>query len=180
MDKIILISGKAQHGKDTFAELLKNKLQQQGYLIIVDRYAKYIKGYLKDYYGWDGMSKDENVREKLQWIGTERIKEDLNYKCFHAKRLSEDFQIVQDDFDYFLVPDTRFTDEIYIMKAMFPKEVITVRVERNNITGGLTDEQLKHKSETALDSFKFDWIIKNNGSLEDLEREVNIFIKHNL
>lgn len=178
MNKIILISGKAQHGKNVFADLLKNELENNGYEIVVDAFAKYIKGYLKDYYEWDGLNKNEFVRSKLQWLGTERIKEDLNYKCFHVKRLCEDFQIVQDDFNYFLVPDTRFEDEIYIMKAMFPSKVITVRIERDGFTGGLTEEQLKHKSEIALDDFKFDWIVDNNGTLEDLKKEVELFIGH--
>jgi len=180
MDKIILISGKAQHGKNAFADFLKNELENKGYKIVVDAFAKYIKGYLKDYYEWDGLNKNEFVRSKLQWLGTERIKEDLNYKSFHAKRLTTDFQIVEDDFEYFLVPDTRFPDEIYTFKAMFPDKVITVRVERDRFSGGLTEEQLKHKSETALDEFKFDWVVKNNGSLENLQKEVSIFIKHNL
>ena len=180
MKKIILISGKAQHGKDTFAELLERELHQKGYSIVVDRFAKYIKGYLRDYYKWDGVTKDEQIRQKLQTLGTERIKENLNYKSFHAKRLTVDFQIVQDDFDYFLVPDTRFPDEIYTFKAMFPNEVVTLRIERDGFTGGLTEEQLQHKSEIGLDDFKFDWLIKNNGTLEDLKNEVNIFIKHNL
>lgn len=180
MEKVILISGKAQNGKDTFAELLKNTLEQKGNLVVVDRFAKYIKGYLTDYYKWDGVTKSEAVRYKLQQLGTEIIKEKLNYKYFHSQRLAQDFQIVENDFDYFLVADTRFPDEIYLMKSMFPNEVITVRVQRDGITGGLTNEQLQHKSETSLDNFKFDWNVKNNGTLEDLQREVNIFIEHKL
>jgi phosphomevalonate kinase len=178
MKKIILISAKAQHGKDTFAELLKNKLESKGNKIVVDHFAKYIKNFLKNYYKWDGVTKDEFTRSKLQILGTERIKEDLNYKCFHAKRLTEDFQIVQDDFDYFLVPDTRFPDEIYLFKAMFPEQVTTVRIYRDGVIGELTKEQLKHKSEIALDEFSFDWIVNNNGTLEDLEKEVELFIQY--
>lgn len=180
MEKVILVSGKARHGKDTFAELLKDTLEQKGNLVVVDRFAKYIKGYLTSYYKWDGVTKSEAVRYKLQQLGTEIIKEKLNYKYFHSQRLAQDFQIVENDFDYFLVADTRFPDEIYLMKSMFPNEVITVRVQRDGVTGGLTNEQLLHKSETALDHFKFDWNIKNNGTLEDLQREVNIFIEHKL
>jgi len=180
MREIILISGKAQHGKNAFADLLENELENNGYKIVVDAFAKYIKGYLKDYYEWDGLNKNEFVRSKLQWLGTERIKEDLNYKCFHAKRLSEDFNIIQDDFDYFIVPDTRFEDEIFIMKSMFPNKVISVRIERDGFTGGLTEEQLRHKSETGLDNFKFDVVIKNNGTLEDLKNEVKNFVKYSL
>lgn len=178
MKKVILISAKAQHGKDTFARLLKQQLENQGYKIVVDRFAKYIKGYLRDYYGWDGVTKGEFERTFLQNKGTEDIKGKKNYKCFHAKRLSEDFDIFQDDFDYFLVPDTRFEDEIYIMKAMFSNQIITVRIQRDGVTGGLNNEQLQHQSEIDLDNFRFDYKIKNNGTLEELKEKVSIFTKH--
>lgn len=156
MKKIILISGKANHGKDALAEYLKEQLENQGSKVAVDRFAKYIKSYLKSYYGWNGVDKDEFIRTKLQQLGTERIKDELNYKSFHAKRLAEDFQIVSEDFDYFLVPDTRFRDEIYTMKAMFPDDCIAIRVNRYDFKSPLTEEQLKHRSECDLDKFKFD------------------------
>ena len=164
MKKIILISGKAESGKDTLATYLKEKLEANGEKVVIDRFAKYIKGYLKDYYSWDGVTKDQFIRTKLQQLGTDIIKEKLNYKSFHAKRLTEDFQIVSDDFDYFLVPDTRFRDEIHTFKAMFPDECITVRINRYDYKSKLTDEQLKHKSECDLDKFNFDYTIHTRKS----------------
>lgn len=164
MKKIILISGKAESGKDTLATYLKEKLEANGETVVIDRFAKYIKGYLKDYYSWDGVTKDQFIRTRLQQLGTDIIKEKLNYKSFHAKRLAEDFQIVSDDFDYFLVPDTRFRDEVHILKAMFPDECITVRINRYDYKSKLTDEQLKHKSECDLDKFNFDYTIHTRKS----------------
>lgn len=164
MKKIILISGKAEHGKDTLAEYLKGKLEDQGNKVAIDRFAKYIKGFLKDYYGWDGVTKNEFIREKLQQLGTEEIKENLNMKCFHAKRLCEDFQIVSKDFDVFIVPDTRFRDEVNYFKAMFPDECITVRVNRYDFESKLTKDQLKHRSECDLDGFNFDYKIHTRKS----------------
>lgn len=177
MDKIILISGKARSGKDYCAKLLKDKLETEGFKVIIDRFAKYIKSYLKDYYGWNGV-KDEEYRHKLQWLGTERIKQDLNFKSFHAKRLSEDFQIFEDEFDYFIVPDTRFPDEIYTMLSAFGKDkVITIRINRidKDVTKDL-GELSKHSSEVALDDFKFDYMITNNGD-ESFERAVDDLIE---
>lgn len=164
MKKIILISAKAEHGKDTLAAYIKEKLEDKGEKVVIDRFAKYIKSYLKDYYGLDTTTKDEFTREKLQYLGTEKIKEQLNYKCFHALRLSQDFQIVSDDFDYFIVPDARFRDEFNYMKAMFPNECITVRVIRHDFKSSLTEEQLKHKSECDLDNAKFDYVIHTRKS----------------
>lgn len=164
MKKIILISGKSESGKDTLALYLKEQLENKGQRVAVDRFAKFIKGYLKDYYGWDGISKDKHWREKIQLLGTDKIKEQLNYKSFHARRLAEDFQIVTDDFDYMIVSDTRFRDEIHTMKAMFPDECISVRVNRYDHKNKLTEEQRKHKSECDLDNFKFDYVIHTRKS----------------
>lgn len=169
MNKIILISGKATNGKDALGEHLKRKLEEQGEVVVIDRFAKYIKSYLKDYYGWDGIIKDDKVRSRLQALGTDIIKERLNYKSFHAKRLAEDIQINSDYIDTFIIADTRFRDEIYMMKAMFPDETITVRVNRHNHKSNLTDEQLKHKSECDLDDFNFDYVVDTyNNTLEEL------------
>jgi len=164
MKKIILLSGKAEAGKNTLADYLKERLEAKGNKVIIDAFAKYIKGYLKDYYGWDGTSKDKQWREKIQLLGTDKIKEQLNYKSFHARRLAEDFQIVADDFDYMIVSDTRFQDEVHTMKAMFPNECISVRINRYDHQNRLTEEQRKHRSECDLDNFKFDYVIHTRKS----------------
>lgn len=180
MKKIILISGKARSGKDCGGSYIASKLRDKGYKVVEDRFAKYIKGYLKDYYykDWNGETKTDEIREKLQKLGTEKIKEELNYKSFHAKRLSEDFQIVSDDFDYFIVTDTRFPDEIYTLKAMFGDAVVkTLRIERQkDFTGGLTNEHLLHKSEIVLDNFVFENVIYNIGTLEEYYNKLDKYI----
>lgn len=180
MKKILLISGKARSGKDCSGSYISNKLEEKGFNVVEDKFAKYIKGYLKDYYykDWDGETKTDKIREKLQQLGTEKIKERLNYKSFHAKRISEDFQIVADDFDYFIVTDTRFPDEIYTLKAMFGDSVVkTLRIERQkDFTSGLTNEHLLHKSEIALDDFVFENVIYNIGSLEELYSKLDKYI----
>lgn len=184
MKNIILISGKARSGKNTCGDYIATTLKYKGYKVVEDMFAKYIKGYLKDYYykDWDGETKTDEIREKLQQLGTERIKEELNYKSFHARRLAEDFQIVQKDFDYFIVTDTRFPDEIHTMKAMFGDDIVkTLRIERNSdFTGGLTKEHLQHKSETALDNFDFDSYIHNFWGLNELYANLDDYIKYAL
>ncbi|WP_207720502.1 hypothetical protein [Clostridium beijerinckii] len=43
-----MISAKAQHGKDTFANMLKDRLEAKGNKIVIDHFAKYIKICLKN------------------------------------------------------------------------------------------------------------------------------------
>ena len=177
MKKIILISAKAHSGKDYCADYIAEQLKAKGYTVVRDMFAKYIKGYLRDYYGWDGITKDDFYRDTLQQMGTEDIKEDLNYKCFHAKRLCEDFNIVEKHFDFFIVSDTRFKDEIYIMKAMFPDKVLTIRINRIDIdVKEDLGELSQHKSELDLDDFDFDINIENDGT-DYIKSELNLIIK---
>lgn len=160
MKNIILISGHARNGKDTLAKYLKQRLEIKGNKVLVDHLAKYIKGYCYQN-GWDGI-KDKYWRSKLQVLGTDIIKEELNMKNFHAKRLAEDFEILDKAFgiDYFLVPDVRFRDELYYLKSAFPDNVITVKTVRlGNFDDNLTEEQKKHKSETDLNDVKMDYTI---------------------
>lgn len=163
--KIILISGKAESGKTTCSKHIKEQLENQGKKVLIARFARYLKMYIQDVYDWDGVTKDEFIRTKLQQLGTDIIKEKLNYKSFHAKRLAEDMEIYKElAVDVVIIDDTRFRDEVHILKAMFPDECITVRINRYDYKSKLTDEQLKHKSECDLDKFNFDYTIHTRKS----------------
>ena len=163
--KIILISGKAESGKTTCSKYIKEQLENQGKKVLIARFARYLKMYIQDVYDWDGVTKDEFIRTKLQQLGTDIIKEKLNYKSFHAKRLAEDMEIYKElAVDVVIIDDTRFRDEVHILKAMFPDECITVGINRYDYKSKLTDEQLKHKSECDLDKFNFDYTIHTRKS----------------
>lgn len=173
MKKIILFSGKAENGKTTAAEILKKKLEVLGEKVVITRNAYYLKDLAKKYCGWDGI-KDEKGRKLLQNLGTDIIRQKLNKPNFHVGRICEDIEICQNYVDYILIDDTRFKNEIYYPKAMFGDKVITINVKRTdpNFKSTLTDEQLKHPSETALDDFnEFDYIIEAK-NLEDLDRAI--------
>ena len=162
MKKIILFSGKAEHGKTTAAELLKNILEAEGQSVVITRYAYYLKDLAKRYCNWDGQ-KDEAGRRLLQVLGTDIIRQKLNKPNFHVGRICEDIEICQDCVDYVLIDDTRFENEIYYPKAMFGDKVVAIRVIRTtpDFHSHLSEEQLNHRSETALDSFKgFDFVIE--------------------
>ena len=162
MKKIILFSGKAEHGKTTAAKLLKNILEAEGQSVVITRYAYYLKDLAKRYCNWDGQ-KDEAGRRLLQVLGTDIIRQKLNKPNFHVGRICEDIEICQDCVDYVLIDDTRFENEIYYPKAMFGDKVVAIRVIRTtpDFHSHLSEEQLNHRSETALDSFKgFDFVIE--------------------
>ena len=159
MRKMILFSGKAEHGKTTASEILKKQLEELGYKVVITRYAYYLKDLATRYCGWNGQ-KDNGGRELLQQLGTNIIRQKLNKPNFHVGRICEDIEICQDYIDYVIIDDARFPNEIYYPKAMFGDKVVSVRVNRKNHKSSLTSEQQKHISEIALDDFNFDFKIE--------------------
>ena len=173
MRQIICISGKGEAGKDTSALMLKARLEAVGDKVLVLHYADLLKFYCKNYFGWNG-DKDFIGRTLLQRIGTDIVRsKDPDY---WVKEVSNFIVMFKDEFDYFIIPDCRFPNEFeYLSNQGF--KVISVRIERPQHENKLTEEQRKHRSEVSLDHYFHDYIIMNNGSLEELEEKVYKFIK---
>lgn len=171
--KVILFSAKSQHGKDFAANIFKKQLEANGKKVLITHYADLLKYICKTFFGWDG-NKDENGRTLLQHVGTDIIrKEKPNY---WVDFISDFLTIFHDEWDYVLIPDTRFPNEISCLKHNRILDVITIRINRPDFKSNLTEEQLKHKSETSLDNYEFDYYIENT-TLEDVERQVLSIIK---
>lgn len=173
MKKIFLISGKAQAGKDTTANFLKEKLDGRTLIIHNADYLKYIA---KQYLGWDG-NKDDTGRTLLQYLGTDLVRGKQNKPTFWVEKTCDLIEILKDDFDYFCVPDTRFKNEIYLPKSKFLDDVITIRVNRLKFDNGLTKEQKSHVSETDLDNFHHDYSVYSESGVDKLEKEVDCLIE---
>lgn len=178
MKKIILVSGKAGHGKDTTAQVIKELLEEKGEKVAITHYAKHMKDMLYEFYNWDGI-KDEWARNKLQWMGTEKIRQGMNMPEFHVKRTCENIDVIQEDFDYFIIADCRFPNEISFVDEYFGEDkVYAIRVQRLNYQSTLTEEAQKHLSETALDDFN-DWdykIVVLQDGLENLKNQCRVVI----
>jgi len=172
MKNIFLISGEAQHGKDSVAAFLRMKLPGNTLILHNADYLKYIA---REYMGWDG-NKDEEGRTLLQQLGTEKVRWGLKKPLFWTERVCDVIELMQDDYDYFCVPDTRYLNEIYYPMARFPNRIFTIRVYRLNFDNGLTPEQKSHISERELVSFKHDFEIFSETGLDNLAKEVDAFI----
>jgi hypothetical protein len=160
--KIIAISGKAQHGKDTFADALKEELISRGHRVLVTHYADLLKYICKTFFNWDGQ-KDEKGRKILQYVGTDVVRKQCpDYWVTFTISI---IQMFSENWDYVLIPDTRFPNEVDMLKQHFDN-VEHIRVVRPNFVSTLTEEQKNHPSEVALDNTKPDrWFI-NNSSIE--------------
>lgn len=166
--KIYLIAGKARNGKDTLAGFLKNYLTLSGRKVCNIELMRTLKGYVRDYFDWDG-KEETKPREFLQTFGTDIIREKLNMPFFHIDRLSEDIKILSFYFDTFIVDDVRFPLEIEEIRSRFD-DVKVIHISKDNFENYLTEKEKQHITETALDFYNnYDYVVKNNGSLEELE-----------
>ena len=168
--KVICISGKAQHGKDTAALFLKEELELGENRVLIAHYGDLVKYVCKSYFDWDGR-KNEAGRELLQYVGTDIVRaEDPDY---WVSFISDMLTFFYDAWDYVLIADCRFPNEIeHLIKLGF--DVTHMRIIRDNYVSNMPDEQQCHASETALDDYLPDIYIHNDGYLADFYGNLRI------
>lgn len=171
--RILAISGKARHGKDTFAEYVKERLEQDGHSVLITHYADLLKYICCKFFGWDG-KKDDEGRVLLQKIGTDVVR--VQKPNFWVNFLIDILDMFPNEWEYVLIPDCRFPNEI-IRFVQFGFDITHIRVVRPGFASPLTKEQRMHESETALDKTKPDYAIINDGTLEDLRTKSNEFVE---
>ena len=168
MTKFICVCGKAQHGKDTTAGLLKTALEKQGKRVLIMHYADLLKFICKQYFGWDG-KKDDHGRTLLQQVGTEGVRSQR--PDFWVDFVVDVVTLFPNEWDYVIVPDTRFPNEVERPReAGFP--TMLVRVTRPDFDNGLSEEQKAHKSEIALDDVIADYYLLNT-TLDNLKGQID-------
>lgn len=170
--KVILISGKARHGKDTLAGMMKEELEGKGKRVLIAHYADLLKFICKNFFGWNG-EKDDNGRALLQRVGTDVIrKQNPDYWVGFMISI---LKLFPDEWDYVIIPDTRFPNEIETIKNA-GLDFVHIRIERPNFKSPLTEAQQKHISETALDGYPCHIYVGNGGTLEELRNGVTKII----
>ena len=168
--KVYLVSGPARNGKDTIGGFLEEEYLSRGKKVCKTQISKYLKMYVKEYFGWDG-SEETKPRELLQSLGTDVIREKLNKPRFFVDRTIEDIDILSHFFDVMIITDIRFPIEITAIKEAFD-DVVSINVKRINFETELTEKQQSHKTETALDNFDgYDYKVIND-TLEQLKKDV--------
>lgn len=180
MARVILISGKAGHGKDTFADFLVEDLEKLNKKVLVIHFADLVKMYATKYLGWNG-EKDIAGRQMLQDVGNNSFRQfDPDY---WARISAECARVMMDYFsyDYVLIPDTRYPNEVSVVQD-YNENVTTIRVNRYDgpyawENPNLTAEQKRNEGEIALDHYAFDYVIENSGSLDNLHDSADAVIE---
>jgi hypothetical protein len=121
---------------------------------------------------------DMTYREFLQKIGTDGLRNNVHLNVW-VNALFADYYRTYNVYDLhgklvlpavpkkWIITDVRFPNEAEAIKE---REGIVIRVNRFRIAD--ENEVFLHESETALDEWKFDYEINNDGTLEELEEKV--------
>jgi hypothetical protein len=105
------------------------------------------------------------VRTLLQKVGTDCMRDCLHRNVW-VNALFAEFRpnVAGEDFpSNWIITDCRFPNEALAIKE---RNGVVIRVTRPGEDPGT------HESETALDNWTFDYVIENNGTIEDLIAEV--------
>ncbi len=131
---------------------------------------------------WETVSM--TVREFLQKLGTEAMRDGLHRNVW-VNALFADYTLEEKTkasylnpypelvYPNWIITDVRFPNEAQAIKD---RGGIIVRVNRGQQEMRYIQKAGLHPSETSLDNWKFDEVIENNGTLEDLRKKVADFM----
>ena len=187
---ILSISGRIGSGKDTIADIIQTitpyyHWEVKKFAGKLKDVAELITGIPKVRFEDQEFKKSDmgpewgmTYRDLLQKIGTEAMRNGVHENVWVNALFSEyqattvtvgtsEFDFTEEDqLPNWIITDTRFPNELQAVKE---KNGITIKVVRNtdNTVG------VAHTSETALDDYtEWDYIVDNNGTIEDLKIQV--------
>lgn len=200
MKTVVLVSGKLQSGKNSFADMCMEYLKDKTNTSF-DFFAKELKERCKEDFS-DLISfinklcetfppeirellytEDENwfenknqlTRILLQIYGTNIFRDRVDTD-YWAKQVVEN--VLNSDSSIIFITDVRFPSEIKAIKNMehdYGYDIITIRINREL---NREAEFNQHVSETALDDYEyFDYVFENNGTVYELREKAEDFSK---
>ena len=202
---LIGISGRMGSGKNTVASIINqitnNKFEEKAFAFKLKQIASILTGievskfedqeFKKTLLGeeWtthtfyeDGsprMYQNMSVRLLLQKLGTEAMRDNLHQDVW-ANALFSDYKpyctpkdAFNKDLPYWLITDLRFPNEFEAIKN---RGGICIRVIRG--VEKTPNPNLHHISETSLDNYAFNYIIYNNGTIEELIEKVRKMLQY--
>lgn len=156
--KVILLIGKAGVGKDESYKCIKELYPTTERYAFADR----LKVFAYEM-GWDGR-KDERGRKLLQGIGNIVREYKEGFWALNVVNI-----IKQEMPNIAVITDCRFPNEIQIMKDHF-RDVTTIKIIRDVV-------EMEDISEHALDDYKPNYIVSNDGTIADLQNSLKDVIE---
>jgi len=191
---IIGVIGSFGSGKGTVAKMMATYLRENQYTCIHKIFAGKLKEIVSTLTGIPMDSENDNdfcggiddfsqekknifipefsmtIGQMLQKIGTEVFRDNFD-KDTWVKSTFRDYDPTDDD-TIWIIPDTRFPNEVDVIKDIHNGYLVKVESESplGNEDSGRSTE---HRSETALNGYdRYDAVIKNDSTLDELSEKV--------
>ncbi len=160
---VILVSGKAGSGKDTFFDEVSTSNINANFHRF--GFADYVKD-IAIRIGWDG-KKDERGITFLQELSYSARKYKDNIWTKRIIDFVEENKLLNSSFmEVVVVTDCRYPDQINFIKDHYDN-VYSVRIDRPSLHDSLNYHQKLHPSEVSLDSYKsFDKRLQNENIIK--------------
>jgi dephospho-CoA kinase len=161
-DKMIfIVNGKPRAGKDTFAQILNEYM---------------------DVYKYSAVTKVKEIAKQCGWTGA---KEEKDRKFLHELKMltsaysDMSYNDVMEEIDKFKKGE--LDADIFVVDVREPEEIdrlvkatkaFTIFIENNRVPSITSNA-----ADANVENYKYDFVIKNNGTLEDFEGNIKLFIE---
>ncbi len=182
MKRLVLLSGKKRTGKDTLANYFKDEGFAQ--LAFSDALKRQLYTYLTDVVDvpveWSDFYKAKTTKIGNKFSEEEKeLRSWLQHYGQFAKLMFGKYywsDIVVDSIKRLytrsdiIISDARFPYELERIKSLLDSsyDIFTIRIKRNT---GYEDNDISETALDHLDDSLFDFVVDNNGTLEDLKRK---------
>ena len=161
-DKMIfIVNGKPRAGKDTFAQILNEYM---------------------DVYKYSSVTKVKEIAKQCGWTGA---KEEKDRKFLHELKMltssysDMSYNDVMEEIDKFKKGE--LDADIFVVDVREPEEIdrlvkatkaFTIFIENNRVPSITSNA-----ADANVENYKYDFVIQNNGTLEDFEGNIKLFIE---
>ena len=168
LPKLIGILGRSRSGKDTTAIIIKNLYPNYS----IKRFAQPIKNALQEIYDFTPEQLEDDQKELLDPrynISPRQAMQDMTYFYLdkHGAGFFSDklFSIFDNNkTKRIIIPDVRYEHDIH---QIHKRGGIIIKIVRPSLS-------LQHKVENNINELKGDYEIINDGTINDLEDEINV------
>ena len=158
--KVIIINGTGGSGKDTFVEFC-GEFANVINISSVDK----VKEAAKILVGWNG-EKDEKSRKLL--VDLKQLS--IDYNDFPSKYIKQKYDEFMESNSNYLFIHIREIDEIEKIKNMLGAKTMLVKNPRVALI-------TSNDSDGNVYNYSYDYVIENDGTLEELKQKAREFIK---
>jgi len=160
--QVIIINGTGGSGKDTFVEFC-SEFAKVTNISSVDK----VKEAAKILVGWNG-EKDEKSRKLL--VDLKQLS--IEYNNSPTKYIQEEYdKFIKDNSEYLFI-HIREIEEIEKIKKLLNAKTLLIRNPRIALI-------TSNNSDGNVYNYNYDYIIENDGTLEDLKQKAKKFIARN-